>query len=595
MGFNYTNDTAKKIAVKMQNTLKKRGPNQRGIYITPTAVLAHTRLAVVDIERGRQPMHLIHNGQKFTVVYNGELYNTDDIRKELFRLNHSFIGTGDTEVLLHAYAEWGEKCVEKFNGIFAFAILNETDGELFIARDRIGVKPFFYYIKDGKFIFGSEISTVLSHPAVPHIVDKNGILEVVLIGPGRTIGNGIFKDVYELPPAGYCRIDINNLKNIKMKKYWQLTENPYIGAYTDAVAEVRHLVTDAVERQLVSDVPVGTFLSGGIDSSVISAIAKRGIENLQTFSVDYNGNGEYFRPTKFQPNDDQYYISVMNRHLRAAGSKSVINTPDLVKSLYKAVDARGVPGMADIDGSLLLFCGDIKRKVTVAISGECADEIFGGYPWYYDKTLREKNGFPWSQNTLYRAGFLKPKFLTGTNPQKFVHDKYAATVKKSNTTDRHRQMMQLNMDWFMQTLLDRKDRMSMYNGLEVRVPFCDYRLVELAYNLPCEFKYRNGVEKSVLRDAFADMLPAEILLRKKSPYPKTHNPEYLSAVSKILLGIIADKTQPIHKVIKKSALHSLLTDPAPQNWYGQLMTQPQTIAYFIQMNYWLKKFGVIIH
>ncbi|MDR1917825.1 MAG: asparagine synthetase B, partial [Christensenellaceae bacterium] len=532
--------------------------------------------------------------------------------------------------------------------IFAFAVLNETTNQLFIARDRIGVKPFFYYFDNGKFVFGSELATVLAHPAVPHIVDKRGILEIVLIGPGRTIGNGVFKNIYELPPASTATININNLcdnatphkkinannmnsiydntqhdngnatphkkintnntnnkgnshKKINIKKYWRLVDKPYLKPYQAAVAEVRGRVTDAIERQLISDVPVGTFLSGGIDSSIISAVAKKHYENLQTFSVDYHDNSRYFRPTKFQPNDDQYYIKTMNDYLHTTGNKTVITTQKLVKSLYKAVDTRGLPAMADVDGSLLLFCGEIKRKVTVAISGECADEIFGGYPWYYDKTVREQNGFPWSQNVAYRAEFLKSEFTRNVDIKKFVNDKYKKTIADTDisaTTEpveqRMKQMMQLNMDWFMQTLLDRKDRMSMYNGLEVRVPFCDYRLVELAYNLPWHFKYRDGVEKCILRDAFADMLPNEILTRKKSPYPKTHNPEYLSAVTKILREIIADKTQPIHQIIKKRALQNLLDGDTNTPWYGQLMTQPQTIAYFIQMNYWLKKFEIVV-
>jgi asparagine synthase (glutamine-hydrolysing) len=250
--------------------------------------------------------------------------------------------------------------------------------------------------------------------------------------------------------------------------------------------------------------------------------------------------------------------------------------------------------MADVDGSLLLFCRDIERKVTVAVSGECADEIFGGYPWFYDKTIRETAGFPWSQNIEYRSGFLKPKFLKNIDAKEFAHKKYLETIESANTDDRTKQMTKLNMDWFMQTLLDRKDRMSMYNGLEVRVPFCDHRLVELAYNLPWSFKYHDGIEKSILRDAVADILPHEVLTRKKSPYPKTHNPEYLAAVSKTLREIIADHTQPIHKIIKKDALNALLKSRDNTPWYGQLMTVPQTIAYFIQLNYWLKKFDIKI-
>jgi asparagine synthase (glutamine-hydrolysing) len=573
----------KKIAVKMQRTLKRRGPNQKGIYESDFATLIHTRLAVVDIEHGRQPMTF----EQFTVVYNGELYNTDDIKQELSAFGHKFNGTGDTEVVLHSFAQWGEECLQRFNGIFAFAIWDAVNNKLFLARDRIGVKPLFYFHDGMNFIFGSEIPTLLAHPNVPHIIDKTGIRDLILLGPGRMQGSGVIKNIYELKPAEFAFVTGNK---IVRQSYWELKDINYTKTYDEAVQDVRAVVTDAVKRQLISDVPVGTFLSGGIDSSIISAIASSQIKNLQTFSVDYYDNQKYFIPNKFQPNDDQYYINLMNNHINANGSKTVIKTDELVKSLYKAADARGLPGMADVDGSLLLFCKDIKKQVTVALSGECADEIFGGYPWFYRKELQKQNGFPWAQNVAFRLSILKNKWTKNITLAKYYPDK-----SKNICTDCMKEMTKLNMDWFMQTLLDRKDRMSMYSGLEVRVPFCDYRLVELAYNLPDEYKFRNGTEKSILRDAFRGILPDEIADRKKSPYPKTHNPKYLARVKRELKRITEDRYEPIHKIVKKAALTALLknTDNTVP-FYGQLMTTPQTMAYLIQLNYWLKKFEIII-
>ena len=265
-----------------------------------------------------------------------------------------------------------------------------------------------------------------------------------------------------------------------------------------------------------------------------------------------------------------------------------------------AVDARDLPGMADVDSSLLLFCKEIKKHCTVALSGECADEIFGGYPWYRDKDIRAINGFPWSQTTSYRKSFIKDNVKL-PDAGNFVYSKYKDTIINTSKIDklsplesRMKEMMKLNLDWFMQTLLDRKDRMSMYNGLEVRVPFCDYRIAEYLYSVPWEYKDYNSYEKGLLRKAMEDFLPEEVLWRKKSPYPKTHNPKYLQIVSKLLKEVIENPSSPVLTFIKKSELEKLLNTDKNEPWYGQLMTTPQTIAYFLQINYWLEKYKIII-
>ena len=364
-------------------------------------------------------------------------------------------------------------------------------------------------------------------------------------------------------------------------------------------------MTDAIERQLVSDVPVAAFLSGGLDSSLISAIADANFtargRQLQTFSVGYRDNRKYFHATKFQPGADAPYIRKMNEFLHARHHWITLDTPELVPALYAAVDARDLPGMADVDASLLLFCRQIKPHATVALSGECADEIFGGYPWYRDPAVREKYGFPWAQSTAYRASFLKPGVLGSIDPAAFVDARYRQTLAETSVRpglsaeeQRMRQMMNLNFKWFMQTLLDRKDRMSMYSGLEVRVPFCDYRIAEYLYSVPWEYKDYRNQEKGLLREAMRGVLPDEVLWRRKSPYPKTWNPSYLAAVSAELRGVLADPAAPILRIIKADALENLLASGAdnPIPWYGQLMTTPQTIAWFVQLNYWLEKYKV---
>lgn len=586
----------------MLKTLGRRGPDDHGIYKTENVVLLHCRLAVIDPENGKQPMSVRFNDNEYTICYNGELYNTAELRGELTRLGETFNTQTDTEVVLKSYLRLGADCVKKFNGIFAFAIYNKSKKELFVARDKMGVKPFFYAERNNSFIFGSELKTLLCHPEIKPEIDQNGIGELIFIGPGRTPGCGVFKDVFELKPGQYAHF---NSYGLKTESYFELRDRENTDTAKQVIEKVRFLVTDAIERQLVSDVPIGTFLSGGLDSSIISSIAaehfKKQGKKLHTFSVTYKDNEKHFKSSRFQPNSDEEFIRIMVDYLGSEHHSVVVDTNEVVDALYSAVDARDLPGMADVDSSLLLFCKEIKKHVTVALSGECADEIFGGYPWYRDEKIRSRYGFPWAQSTEYRQGFLRPELASKLNGVDFVNERYERTVKaaskKSGITpleERMREMVYLNTHWFMQTLLDRKDRMSMYNGLEVRVPFCDYRIAEYLYTVPWEIKDLKGREKGLLRTAMEGKLPETILWRKKSPYPKTHNPAYFEAVKDVLREILANNNEPIYELIDKKALEALLVTERSEPWYGQLMTTPQTVAYMIMLNYWMKKFGVKI-
>lgn len=591
----------KESFLRMQKVLSPRGPDQKGFFLCDNVALIHSRLCVIDVENGIQPMTAVYGQKNYTIVYNGELYNTDEIRNELKEQGHFFSTYSDTEVVLKAYIEWKDGCVERFNGIFAFAIWDENEQRLFFARDRIGVKPLFYSIHKDSFIFGSEIKALLNHEQIEPIIDENSIAEIMYLGPGRTPGCGVFKGICEVKPAccGYF-----SKSGIRIKKYWTLKDRAHTDSFEQTVEKVRFLVNDAVTRQLVSDVPIGTFLSGGLDSSIISSIANKYLKEkgkiLKTFSVTYEDNDKFFKKSKFQPNSDTDYIKKMSEYLNCEHHLITLKNSDLAAALLNAVDARDLPGMADVDSSLLLFCKEIKKHCTVALSGECADEIFGGYPWYRDKDIRMINGFPWAQSTAYRKTFLKDDILL-PDAENYVYSRYKDTLINTSKIDnisptesRMKEMMRLNLDWFMQTLLDRKDRMSMYSGLEVRVPFCDYRIAEYLYSVPWEYKDYKSYEKGLLREAVKDILPDEVLWRKKSPYPKTHNPQYLKLVSQMLGEILENHDSPLFTFIKREELQKLLNTDKSEPWYGQLMTTPQTIAYFVQINYWLEKYNIRI-
>ena len=607
----YGSEIPEEICHGMMDTMNRRGPDQNGVYRDGAATLLHARLSVVDIENGMQPFIISPDGEEsygdetYVLVYNGELYNTQELRSLLTEKGHKFRSRSDTEVLLRSYIEWGEECVKHLNGIFAFAIWEKRGEKLFFARDRIGVKPFFYYMSGKEFLFASEIKTLLAYPAIRPEADRQSLLEIMLIGPGRTPGYGVFRNISELKPA--CCGVYTKKDGLKIRSYWKLEDREHTDSFEETVYNVRSLVTDSIERQLVSDVPVCTFLSGGLDSSIISALADRHFERqgktLHTFSVSYKDNQRYFSSSKFQPDSDDSYICKMNDYLHAEHHSIVLDSEDVAEALYQAVEARDLPGMADVDSSLLLFCREIKKYATVALSGECADEIFGGYPWYRDKSIREKDGFPWAQSTAYRASFLREDILDGADPFAYVDERYRDTVSKTsvlperNSEERRmKEMIRLNFDWFMQTLLDRKDRMSMYSGLEVRVPFCDYRIAQYMYSVPWEYKDYRGREKGLLREAVKGLLPDDVLWRKKSPYPKTHHPAYLKAVSRMLSEVISRPSVPLLQIVRKTALEELLSGEAEINtpWYGQLMNRPQTIAYMVQVNHWMEHYGIEI-
>ena len=595
IGLEPTPETVEKMLAAMGH----RGPDDASRYQDPEATLLHTRLSIVDPAGGRQPMSLSWGQETYVLIYNGELYNTEELRWELKQQCHSFLGHSDTEVVLHAYAQYGEACLDRFNGIFAFALWERNRKRLFLARDRIGVKPLFYTRHSGGLIFGSEIKSILTVPGVPRELDREGAAQLILLGPGRIPGSGILRGIRELEPGCCARYEDGRLS---VRRYWKLTDREHRESFEETVECVRYLVTDAIRRQMTADVTVGTFLSGGLDSSIITAVcagelARKG-QRLHTFSVDYANNDRYFRANKFQPDADDRYISRMVEALDTIHHRTVLTSDDLLGALEAATIARDLPGMADVDFSLLAFCGDIRKDVKVALSGECADEIFGGYPWYRDPEIRAQAGFPWAQNTRQRASLLLPGIVS--DGEAFIMDSYLDTCRDADILPgtapedtRMKEMVNLNFRWFMQTLLDRKDRMSMFHGLEVRVPFCDYRIAEYLYGVPWAFKDWQGREKGLLREAVSDLLPEEILHRKKSPYPKTFDPAYETRIRERLQTLLGEDS-PLWQLVSREGVQRLMEHPGNWPWYGQLMRLPQTMAYFLQMDFWLKFYEIQI-
>ena len=600
------NITEDKTIFDMAYSLTHRGPDATNIFVKNNVALGHTRLSIRDLNRGAQPFTRIINGTYYTIVYNGELYNLDEIKSDLLAKGYDFLTTSDTEVMLLAYVEYGKDILTRLNGIFAFVVYNQDSKEIFLARDKLGIKPLFYYNND-TFIFASEIKAILKHKKVEAKVSKDELCEIFGLGPAHTPGKTFFKDIYEILPGHYAVYSNNNFYT---KCYWDLKTTKVTDSIDESITKIKLLVEDSLKRQLISDVPVCSMLSGGLDSSVLSYLASKHIKDLHTFSIDFDGNDKNFKGSDYQPTKDSDYVKIMKDFLMTNHTELKFSTDEIYNSLKDSMIARDMPGMADVDSSMLVFCKKIHEQgFKVAISGECSDEIFGGYPWYYKEELIASDGFPWARSTNIRAKIINEKLVDDTYLKSYIRKSYNSVAKNivydsddifENT---FRKTCYTTIKWFMNTLIERTDRMSMMSGLEVRVPFADYRIFEYVYNVCAKYKLgltsgnSKPCEKYLLRKAFEKELPLDIVYRKKSPFPKTYDPKYIEILENAIKDIINKSTSPILEIINVKYLYELLDTHGKnltENWFGQLMTYPETLAYLIQINMWLEEYNITI-
>ena len=592
------------LARRMAGRVAHRGPDGRGAHVSAHCALGHARLAIIDPARGAQPMTAVRDGREVTIAYNGELYNAPELRRELAGAGFTFATACDTEVVLAAYLRWGEDCAQRLNGIFAFAVDDDRVGGTYLCRDRFGVKPLFYTRQGDRLAFGSEIKALFEYPGVRPALGREGLCEIFGLGPARTPGQGVFQGIRELRPGCWAFFDRDGFRE---EKYFDLRAEPFEDSYPQAVEKVRELLLDTVERQLVSDAPVCTFLSGGLDSSVVTAIAaqvlaRRG-QPLSTYSFEFEGNEENFRPSAFQPDRDEDWARRVSAALGTDHATLFCGSGDLAESLFEAVLAKDLPGMADVDGSLLHYCRQVRQRHTVALCGECADEIFGGYPWFHRREMFDGSAFPWSGDLDFRQSLLKPEIAQAIGLKDYVAARLQESLDSVPTLPgdtpeqlRARQLSSLNIRWFMATLLDRKDRCSMWSGLEVRVPYADHRLAQYVFNAPWEVKCPQGRVKGLLRDAARGLLPDEVLDRRKSPYPKTYDPAYERDLRQRLTRVLRDSGQPLRKLLSDQAAQALLRQEFDYGkpWFGQLMAGPQLLAYLLQINYWLERYQIYL-
>ena len=589
---------------EMKSVLKHRGPDDNDRILMSHCGLAHTRLSIIDLDGGHQPMTKEMDGFRYHIVYNGEIYNLPILRNRLSEHNIKIQTTSDTEILLLSFLTFGADFVRDVDGIFAFAIYDERHNTLSLFRDSFGVKPLFYTIHNGTLIFSSEPKGCLCFPGVTASLDSNGLNEILSLGPARNPGSGVFKDFHELLPGTYMTCSPYGQHTTT---YFHLESHPHFDSYKETVEKTSFLIQDAIRRQMVSDVPICTFLSGGVDSSVVSAVCaaelRRKGETLTTFSFDFKENNKFFKANSFQPSEDRPYVDKMVAFLDSDHHYLECSNTRQADLLTRSVDAHDLPCMVDIDSSLQYFCEEVSHSHKVVLTGECADEVFGGYPWFHREDMLSSGTFPWTPSLEPRKALLSPELINILHMDEYVKSSYDKAVSEINvlpgenkTETNRRRIGYLNIRFFMQTLLNRMDRTSMYSGLEARVPFADRTLVEYVFNIPWEMKARGGVVKNILRHASEGLLPAEILYRKKSPYPKTYNPYYETLLVTRLKEALSDGRSPLKDLLNLSALNQFMNNPKDYGapWYGQLMAGPQMLAYLLQIDYFLRKYKVNI-
>ncbi|MES0039822.1 asparagine synthase (glutamine-hydrolyzing) [Mesorhizobium sp. M0046] len=570
----------------MTATMAYRGPDDEGTWIDGPAALGHRRLAVIDIQGGRQPMTLQEGGQPALVlVYTGETYNYRELRQRLAVLGHRFDTSSDTEVVLHAHHEWGRRdpctAVSELNGMFAYALWDTAKRELLLVRDRLGIKPLYYYPTQHGVLFGSEPKAILANGLAECVMDADGLRRTLsfVADPHNTV----FRGMREVRPGHIVRV---TREGIQQMTYWQLTDSGHTDNVPTTVRHVRELLEDTVQRQLIADVPLCTLLSGGLDSSALTALAARfSDERIRSFALDFVGYTENFTPGPMCGTPDGPYVQEVAKFAGSDHTDITLSADDLMDPNVRArtLHARDLPfTWGDVDSSLYLLFRAIRQHSTVALSGESADELFGGYSWFHDPAHIQANTFPWSGHVDIAHQSLGPGLVEELDLPGYLDEQYQRALAEvpaltgPASADPHERRMRevcyLALTRYLPTLLDRKDRLSMALGLEVRVPYCDHRLVEYVFGTPWAHKTFDRREKSLLRAATADLLPQSVVQRVKSVYPPIQDPTYDTMLRTRFRALLDDRNAAVAPLLSVDRARTLLNATDNIRWVECILT-----------------------
>jgi asparagine synthase (glutamine-hydrolysing) len=535
VGFNWEDQRQIQLLASLLN---HRGPEQEGYHVADGVSIGHKRLRIIDLsEKGRQPIY--NEDKTICISFNGEIFNFEQIKSELEKLGHRFESHTDTEVIVHGYEQWGTEVLQRLNGQFAFCVFDRKKKTLFLARDRAGIKPLYYYSKDGRFIFGSELKVFIKSDIKKEI--SRHALDYYLLFGNTPFEQSILEDVKKLPAAHYLIYDMADRKIQKCERYWDVSFDDQLDCGEDELKrQIRARIEQSVRMQLISDVPLGAFLSGGVDSSIIVSIMRKYVKELNTFSIRFD-RADY---------NESHYAKIVSDKFQTIHHEigfNAANVRELIGELpYYYDEPFGDPSMIPTS----LVCKVARQHVTVSLSGTGGDEIFGGYPRYNRfHMVKHLNHLPTAAKFLLRQGVVAAheffkiegyhrwlEFFGRQQPDHVIYlqmfnsmfpakdqgiemlsryDYYKKYFRYDDITNA------MNCDiheYLPDDLLVKEDRASMAVTLEARVPFLDHEFMEFAAKIPPRFKIRRGQKKYILKKAYEDILPHEILYRPKQGF-----------------------------------------------------------------------------
>lgn len=588
----------------MSDALIHRGPDEQSYFYFPHGALNHNFLLAGYIPgpfpRAIQPTTRTYHDNSYTILFDGFISNIDFIAQWLENHDVHTTGMSVEEILLSAFFKLGTDFVKMLRGAFAMALYDENHRTLYLFRDALGLRPLFYCQKGHTLVFASEIKSIFKYPTIHPILEKAGLIELLSLGPARKPGSAIFSGISEVKPGHFITFG----RDIFLEeRYHHFTVKEHHDSFEDTMEHITELLNNSIHSLSTSVLPSASLLSGGLDSSIITAKLTEYYDiPLPTYSLDFDNSKQFFKANAFQPSLDAPYVQEMSNYLGTQHTIYTCNNEIQADYLKESVAAHDLPAMADVDSSYMYFCKRVGEKHKIVFTGECADEIFCGYPWYHNVTSDPKT-FPWSMDLNARTVLLNTELINANNLSTCIHDAYQETcyeidIDGQNTPASlvHRKTFYLTLRYFMQTLINRGDRAAAAHRMDARMPFAYQELVEYLFNIPFEMQAHNNQRKYLLREYAKGLLPEDVRLRKKSPYPKTYDPGYESLVSQKLLTALQQKDCPLLAFVDKDKVTNfcLQTKDLSRPWYGQLMAGPQLLAHYLQILYWIEMYNIEI-
>ena len=598
------NEFCIRVIHDMSQALIHRGPDEQSFYYFPQGAFNHNYLLAGCIPgtfpHKMQPISIDYHGNTYTLLFDGFISNPEFLAMELETRQISTKEMSIEELLLYFYIIKGTDFIKQVRGAFALAIYNEGEKELHLFRDPLGLRPLFYTQKTGALVFASEIKGLFPYPGIESILDKKGLTELIALGPARKPGSAIFHGIYEVKPGHFLTY---NRKGLCDQTFHQFEIKEHTDSYEDTLDNISYLLNQSILGLTPSVMPISSLLSGGLDSSIVTAkLADSTTNSLATYSLEFDNSRQHFKANAFQPALDAPFVQEMATHLGTKHTIFTCNNEIQLKYLKKSVLAHDFPTMADVDSSYLFFCENVGKQHKIVFTGECADEIFCGYPWYHS-TDGDIKTFPWSIDLSPRFSLLNDNLINTLDIENCVADAYSETCYEIGLDGQstpsellHRKTFYLTIRYFMQTLINRGDRATAINSMDARVPFAHQELTEYLFNVPFEMKSKDGERKHLLRAYATGFLPETIRTRKKSPDPKTYDPGYETLVNQELLRALSKPDCPLHAIVDKSKAENFCRQikDLGRPWYGQLMAGPQLAAYYLQILYWLETYNIKI-